>query len=101
MDMKRITTRLTPTQLEFLKNNSGISKGIRETIDKAIILASKKNKYHIEAYRSNTSGYAYFDLQAKDLEDAMEQSKHLMYVLKENEVLKDNFWYLKEVKQVA
>ena len=94
--MKKVTSRLTEEQTEFLKNDLGISKGIR----KAVELYARKYKYHIELYRSGTSGYAYFDVSARNLDEALIQASTLRSTMTRNENLKDNFCYLKEVKQV-
>jgi hypothetical protein len=95
--MKKETVRLTQEQVEFLKNDVGISKGVRKAVEEY----QKKNKYHIELYRSTTSGYAYFDILAKNLDEAMIETTHLRSTLTRNEILDKNFWYLKEIKQVA
>ena len=94
--MKKVTSRLTEEQTEFLKNDLGISKGIRKAVEQY----QKRAKYHIEFYRSSTSGYAYFDIIAKDLDEAMIQVSRFRVTLTRAEILKDNFWYLKEIKQV-
>lgn len=94
--MKKVTSRSTEEQTEFLKNDLGISKGIR----KAVELYQKRNKYHLEFYRTNTTGYSYFDIVARDLDQAMIEVNRIRTTLTRNESLKDNFWYLKEIKQV-
>ncbi len=94
--LKKVTSRLTEEKYNYLKNGEGIAEGIRQAVE----LYSRQYKFHMEFYRHSTSGYAYFDVYAHNLEDAMDQAQHFKYVLNQKENLKDNFWYLKEIKQL-
>jgi hypothetical protein len=94
--LKKVTSRLTEEKYIFLKNGDGIAEGIRQAVD----LYSKKSTSHLEFYRTSTSGYAYFDILSKDLEEAMDRSEYLRKVLQSKEVLAGCSWFLKEIKQV-
>ncbi len=92
---KKVTVGVTEEQATFLKSNGDMSKTIRKAIDQY----SKKLNFHVELYRSSTSGYAYLDFRARDLEDALEQAMQARLRVNQKEILKDNFWFLKEIKQ--
>jgi hypothetical protein len=92
----KVTSRLTQEKFDLLKTEGKMADNIRQAVD----LYLQKHKYHIELYRSGISGYAYFDILAKNLEEALIQASTLRATMTRNENIKDNFWYLKEVKQV-
>jgi len=95
--MKKVTIRLNPEQIEFLKSDGGISKATRKAIGKAM----RKRNFNLTFSRYKHSGWIRISVQAKDENDLIVQVNELLsklhYGITQPEDWKD--WYLYEVKE--
>jgi len=95
--MKKVTIRLNPEQIEFLKSDGGISKATRKAISKAM----QKRHFNLTFSRHQHSGWIHISVQAKDENDLIGRINDLLYKLQHGLTQPEDWidWYLYEVKE--
>ena len=100
MTLRKVTAWLSPEQIEFLRNNGGISKGVRKAVEN--LMRDRKFDVTVKLVRK-TDGQvitlSWLKYRAKDLEDLKMQIQRDLEVLNELEQRKDCIWIFSDLNE--
>ncbi|MCD6434644.1 MAG: hypothetical protein J7L14_03455, partial [Candidatus Diapherotrites archaeon] len=100
MTLRKVTAWLSPEQIEFLRNNGGISKGVRKAVEN--LMRHRKFDVTVKLVRM-TDGQvitlSWLKYRARDLEDLKMQIQRDLEVLNELEQRKDCIWIFSDLNE--